>query len=89
MQIKATFYTVWSDAAGFHPIEKALDPEQHLDFIRLRQESETYARAAATAAVERSEFIRIQEELDELKKLEQNIPELVQVLMRSPEAMKL
>ena len=33
-------------------IEKALDPEQHPDFIRLKNDSETYARAAANAAVE-------------------------------------
>lgn len=51
----------------FLTIEKALDPEQHPDFIRLKQESETYARAAATAAVERSEYIEMKAELEKFR----------------------
>lgn len=70
-------------------IEKELDPTQHPDFIRMKTKSEAFARAAATAAVERTEFIRMQEELEELKKLEQNIPALIQVLMHNPEAMEI
>lgn len=51
----------------FITIEKALDPEQHPDFIRLRNESETYARAAANAAVERNELIQLRAEMEKIK----------------------
>lgn len=52
----------------FITVEKALDPEQHPDFIRLRSESETYARAAANAAVERNELIELRAEMEKMKK---------------------
>ncbi|RXA21709.1 hypothetical protein EQO05_00165 [Methanosarcina sp. MSH10X1] len=48
-------------------IEKALDPEQHPDFIILKKESETYARAAANATVERNELIELRAEMERLK----------------------
>jgi integrase len=48
-------------------IEKALDPEQHPDFIRLKKESETYARAAANATVERNELIELRAEMEKMK----------------------
>ena len=51
----------------FITIEKALDPEQHPDFIRLKNESETYARAAANAAVERNELIELRAEMEKMK----------------------
>jgi hypothetical protein len=38
-------------------VQKEIDPEQHPDFIKLKAESETYARAAANATVERMELI--------------------------------
>lgn len=48
-------------------VEKALDPEQHPDFIRLKKESETYARAAANAAVERNTIIQLQADMERMK----------------------
>ncbi|MHB8102220.1 MAG: tyrosine-type recombinase/integrase [Methanosarcina sp.] len=48
-------------------IQKELDPEQHPDFIRLKKESETYARAAANAAVERNELIELRAEIEKIK----------------------
>jgi len=56
----------------FITIEKALDPEQHPDFIRLRNESETYARAAANAAVERNELIELRAEMEQMKKINED-----------------
>ena len=53
----------------FITIEKALDPEQHPDFIRLRNESETYARAAANAAVERNELIELRVDMQKMKEV--------------------
>jgi integrase len=80
----------------FLTIEKALDPEQHPDFIRLRNESETYARAAANAAVERNELIELRAEMEKMKEKatsEQNVedgfknyiqndPELLEILLK-------
>ena len=51
----------------FITIEKALDPEQHPDFIRMKNETETYARAAANAAVERNELIELRAEIEKIK----------------------
>ena len=51
----------------FITIEKAIDPEQHPDFIRLKKESETYARAAANATVERNELIELRAEMEKIK----------------------
>lgn len=48
-------------------IEKSLDPSEHPDFIRLKKESETYARAAANAAVERNELIELRVEMEKMK----------------------
>lgn len=48
-------------------IQKEIDPETHPDFIKLRNESETYARAAANATVERSELIKMKEEIERMK----------------------
>jgi integrase len=51
-------------------IQKELDPAQHPDFIRLKKESDIYARAAATATVERSELIELKNEIKELAKFQ-------------------
>lgn len=55
----------------FITIEKALDPSDHPDFIRLKKESETYARAAANSAVERQELIELRAQLQKMQEFEQ------------------
>jgi integrase len=61
---------IYAQYIPFLTIEKALDPEQHPDFIRLKKESETYARAAANATVERSELIELKNEIQKLAKFQ-------------------
>lgn len=65
----------------FLTIEKALDPEQHPDFIRLRNESDTYARAAANAAVERNELIELRAEMEKMKDIDNDLERLLEKKM--------
>jgi hypothetical protein len=62
-------------------IEKALDPEQHPDFMRLKNESETYARAAANASVERNELIELRAEMEKMKSIDASLESLMEKKM--------
>lgn len=73
----------------FITIEKALDPEQHPDFIRLRYESETYARAAANAAVERNELIELRAEMERMKETRDSMDSIKSVYMQTADLEKM
>jgi integrase len=63
-------------------IEKAFDPEQHPDFIRLKNESETYARAAANAAVERNELIELRTEMEKMKEARESSDKVTEIILQ-------
>lgn len=73
----------------FITIEKALDPEQHPDFIRLRYESETYARAAVNAAVERNELIELRAEMERMKETRDSMDSIKSVYMQTADLEKM
>jgi hypothetical protein len=66
----------------FLTIEKALDPEHHPDFIRLKNESETYARAAANAAVERNELIELRDEMERMKEARESSDKVTEFILQ-------
>lgn len=70
-------------------IQKELNISESPEFQKLKSENELLAREAVRATVERHELQKLRDDMEKIKELEKDLPELIRVLMSDPEAVEL
>lgn len=69
-------------------IQKELNVAESPEYLKIKNENQILQAETARHVVERSELQELRKEIEKVKELEQSIPALLQILMRSPEALE-